>query len=76
MRFRGSILQALLFETAIRDDEALRSLLDEDRIRGTIRDSNSSELHGLLRSDPSPLGRRFDHEQTDALAVQKTAYGR
>lgn len=81
-------LHPLLFETTVRDDESFRGLRDCDRVPRPIGDLESSERHGLLRTDSDVFrvslrhGNRYarprhkstasHHERTGSIRRERT----
>ena len=66
-------LHPLLLEATVGDDQPNRGLLDRDRVGGPICDVETTELDGLLRSDPNFGRSALRHGNVNAVVVQETA---
>ena len=61
----------MLLEATVGDDQPNRRLLDHDRVGGTICDVETTELDGLLRSDPNFGRSALRHGNVNAVVVQE-----
>ena len=61
----------MLLEATVGDDQPNRRLLDHDRVGGPICDVETTELDGLLRSDPNFGRSALRHGNVNAVVVQE-----